>query len=284
MPTDERQTPNSHREEWKAFSLSFAAHAAFLLFAFFFVRPQAPDRVAPQERPHLVELQIEPVPVLAPEGGAPTGEAQAPRTAAPPAERPRPEPRRTPPARPATPTPVELPTPTRPPPTRPQTTRPTPAPPPPVRRDPEAQVRPPAPPPATPDERADPAPAGSPTQGTTENGGVSATGAPGSGGSQDGGGRGGIGGGSGVAYGGLGNRGIRCRTPAFPGYSGTVSYSVTFAPNGRYVSSRAVRRAGNTQVNSAAGNAVSSCRAEPLPEDADQVNQTGSVTFTFTLR
>ncbi|HLA63002.1 MAG TPA: hypothetical protein VK610_01135 [Rhodothermales bacterium] len=279
MPPDDLRSLGLNVQEWQALSagLAVVAVAAFLIVPALPV-PAAMVLRQVDMRPRVTEVTITQITVIGDDGGAPAAQALAPRTAEPPAPRPRPEPRRTPPARPMSPAPVRIPeTP------RAREPRPNNLPPAaPVDRN--APPRPPAPPPATPDPTAPAGQPGPPVQGRTDEGGVSETGAPGSGGSQDGGGRGGTGGGSGVAYGGLGNRGIRCRTPAFPGYSGTVSFAVTFDPSGRYVSSRAVRRAGNTQVNSAASAAVSSCRAEALAEGADQVNQVGSVTFSFSLR
>ena len=87
---------------------------------------------------------------------------------------------------------------------------------------------------------------------------------------------------SGVAIEGLGNRRASCPRPGHPGVNGFVSYFVTFTPEGRYVSSRPQRRGGNPRLDQAARSVLVACRAQPLPSNADQVNQQGLVTFRFT--
>jgi TonB family protein len=156
--------------------------------------------------------------------------------------------------------------------------------PPPAPTDRQARPTTPAPPTPRTEPDAPPAPTSPPVEGRTDDGGTSASGSPGTGGSRDAGGRGGTGGGAGVQYGGLGSRAFTCRTPVNPGASGTVAYAVTFAPSGRYVSSRTRTRSGNPALDAAAQAVLSSCRAAPLSEEADQVNQTGVATFRFTLR
>ncbi len=86
---------------------------------------------------------------------------------------------------------------------------------------------------------------------------------------------------AGVAIEGLGNRRASCPSPAYPGVNGVVSFFVTFTPEGRYVSSRPQRRGGNPRVDQAAQGVLAGCRAQPLPSNADQVNQQGVVTFRF---
>ncbi|WP_420457315.1 hypothetical protein [Rubrivirga sp.] len=70
-----------------------------------------------------------------------------------------------------------------------------------------------------------------------------------------------------------------CPEPPFGGVEGQVVHRVTFAPNGRYVADRPVTR--NAALNGAVRQVVSGCRAQPLPSNALQVNQTTNVTFRF---
>jgi TonB family protein len=266
------------REDWRALGISLLAHAVLLLLAAFVFHTAGPSSLDEAERRrHVVEVTFEPVPILADEGGAPVGVSAAPQTDQPPAQRPRPEPRRPSVGRPMAATPVRLPD-------APASRAGGGVSPPPAPTDRAARPTTPAPP--TPREEPDarPAQASAPVDTRNEQGGTSATGAPGTGGSSDAGGQGGTGGGAGVAYGGLGSRAYTCRTPANPGASGTVSYYITFAPSGRYVSSRPRQRSGNPQLDAAARAVLSTCRAAPLPEEADQVNQEGHATFRFTLR
>jgi len=267
------------REDWKALGASVLFHVIVLLLMAFVLRIAAPSSLDEAElRRHVVEVTFEPIPMLGDEGGAPVGEAAAPASDRPVTERPRPDPRRPAVGRPMAATPVRLPD-------APAARNPdrSPSPPPaPTVRD--ARPTTPAPPTPRSDPDAAPAPAGPPVEGRTDDGGVSATGSPGDGGSRDAGGRGGTGGGAGVAYGGLGSRAYTCRTPVNPGASGAVSYFITFAPSGRYVSSRPRQRSGNPQLDAAARSVLSTCRAAPLSDEATQVNQEGYATFRFTLR
>lgn len=86
---------------------------------------------------------------------------------------------------------------------------------------------------------------------------------------------------SGVAVEGLGSRSAQCRRPAYPGVSGIVSYLVTFAPDGSYIRSRPNIRGGDQRLDDAVRRVISTCRAARLPSSADQVEQTGTVTFRF---
>ncbi|HYE96872.1 MAG TPA: hypothetical protein VD962_11750 [Rubricoccaceae bacterium] len=268
------------KEEWQALAVSTWFHALLIALCGLLVHvPDAQPLDLVARRDSLILLTYEPLPVLGPEGGSPTVEPRAPRTNEVPAPRPRPAPARVRPARPPTPTPVRLPeaTPTR----RPTPENPSP---PPAPHDPDARASTPSPPSPRQDPNAPPAPPSPPVEGTNDNGGVSATGAPGRGdGNQDGGGRGGTGGGSGIGFAGLGSRSATCSLPAYPGVNGTVSYFVTFAPNGRYVSSRP-RQRGNSRLEAAVQRIIRTCRAAALPEAASQVNQEGVVTFRFTSR
>lgn len=87
---------------------------------------------------------------------------------------------------------------------------------------------------------------------------------------------------SGVSVGGLGNRSASCARPRYPGVSGSATYAVTFAPDGRYVSSRPLQRGGDARIDAAVGGVIGSCRAQALSEGASQVNQVGTITFRFT--
>lgn len=267
-------------EEWQALTVSTWVNALLVLLVLVVLPVPQPVRLDIPPRPvEMVELTLlpPPVPVFGPAGGSPEETARAPRTTAPPAARPRPEPRRTPPARPAASTPVDLPRPVAP------TVRRRDGVPPPGPVDPSAAAAVPSFPNPNPDPAADPAPPSPPVQGASDDGGVSATGAPGTGGSSDGGGRGGTGGGSGFGFGGLGSRSVNCALPRNPGAAGRVEYYITFDPDGRYVSSRPKQR-GPSSLNQAVSGILRTCRAEPLPEEASQVNQEGFVSFRFTLR
>ncbi|GAB5535382.1 MAG: hypothetical protein Rubg2KO_16310 [Rubricoccaceae bacterium] len=77
----------------------------------------------------------------------------------------------------------------------------------------------------------------------------------------------------------FGNRSFTCPSPAFPGVEGTITFSVTFAPNGRYVTSRP--RSRNATFTSAVQRVISGCRAQPLPPNATQTNQSTVATFNF---
>ncbi len=80
----------------------------------------------------------------------------------------------------------------------------------------------------------------------------------------------------------FGNRSFTCPTPPNDGtLTGTVVYSVQFAPNGRYVSGRP--RSRNAPLEAAVGRVLSGCRADPLPPQADQVPQTTTATFRFSV-
>ena len=272
--------PSENREDWKALAASVLLHVVLLLLAAFAFRISGPSSLNEAElRRHVVEVTFEPVPLLGDEGGSPVGESAAPRTDEPPAQRPRPDPRRTVTGRPMAATPVRLPDAPAPRATAERNPSPPPAP-----TDRAARVTTPAPPTPRSDPEAPPAPASAPVESRNEDGGISASGAPGEGGSRDAGGQGGTGGGAGVAYGGLGSRAYTCRTPVNPGASGTVSYFITFAPSGRYVSSRPRQRSGNPQLDQATRAVLSTCRAAPLSDEASQVNQEGYATFRFTLR
>jgi hypothetical protein len=70
-----------------------------------------------------------------------------------------------------------------------------------------------------------------------------------------------------------------CPVPAFGGIVGQVTLTVTFAPDGKFVT--ASGRGGNPDLVRAARAVVSRCRAEPLPSDARQANQSAQATFVF---
>ena len=77
----------------------------------------------------------------------------------------------------------------------------------------------------------------------------------------------------------FGNRSWDCPTPAFEGVPGEVTLSLTFRPDGGFVA--ASGRGGNSQLVRAARDAAGRCRAQALPGNARQVNQTTTATFRF---
>lgn len=77
----------------------------------------------------------------------------------------------------------------------------------------------------------------------------------------------------------FGNRVWDCPTPVFEGVPGEVTLSLTFRPDGGFVS--ASGRGGNSQLVRAARDAAGRCRAQALPGNARQVNQTTQATFRF---
>ena len=77
----------------------------------------------------------------------------------------------------------------------------------------------------------------------------------------------------------FGNRDFSCGQPAFPGVEGTIQYTLTFAPDGRYVSGRP--RSRNATFQNAVEAILRTCRAAPLPPQAAQVPQTTTATFRF---
>lgn len=77
----------------------------------------------------------------------------------------------------------------------------------------------------------------------------------------------------------FGNRNFDCPVPPFGGIEGSIVYRVTFAPSGRYVASSPVSR--NADFERSVRDVISRCRAEPLPDNARQVNQTTRATFSF---
>ncbi len=80
----------------------------------------------------------------------------------------------------------------------------------------------------------------------------------------------------------FGNRSFSCPVPPNDGtLTGTITYTVQFSPNGRYVSGRP--RSRNGALEPAVGRVISGCRAEPLPGAADQINQSTTATFNFSV-
>lgn len=77
----------------------------------------------------------------------------------------------------------------------------------------------------------------------------------------------------------LGNRTYDCPTPAFGGTPGEVTLTLTFRPDGGFVSSSG--SGGNPALVRVARAVVNRCRAQPLPARARQVNQTTAATFRF---
>ncbi|MGB3543139.1 hypothetical protein [Rubrivirga sp.] len=78
----------------------------------------------------------------------------------------------------------------------------------------------------------------------------------------------------------FGNRTFDCPSAPFAGVEGQVDHRVTFDPRGRYVADRPVTR--NGVLNDAVRRVISRCRAQPLPPQARQVNQTTVASFRFT--
>ncbi|MDX1419271.1 MAG: energy transducer TonB [Rubricoccaceae bacterium] len=238
------------RDDWTGLGVSLAVHLLLLLVIG--VAVSAAKKPPPELR--LVHLEFGPLDAPA---SAVRPSAYAPEeTPQPPRPEPQPSPPR--PTPPAT-TPVE-----------PPRTPPTPPREPPLPRpetQPEAPPQPPAPPEPQPSP---PTSGGTPTgqQGTNSNP-ESSSGA-------------GNTGTSGLSIEGLGNRGATCSRPPYPGVSGTVTYAVTFAPDGRYVSSRPLRRGGDARIDRAVQSIIRTCRAQSLPDAASQVNQEGRITFRFT--
>ena len=76
----------------------------------------------------------------------------------------------------------------------------------------------------------------------------------------------------------LGNRTYDCPTPSFEGIPGSVTLTVTFSPTGAFV---AASGRGNADLLRSAKGAARSCRAQPLPRNASQTNQTTTATFRF---
>ena len=235
-----------HADDWKGLGASLGLHLLVLLI-FGLV---AAGSSTPEPPVKLVELEIGPIQAT---------RSEARRAArAPTPQPPRPEPREETRPTPAAPTPVKTPKPRTPPPAE------QPLPKPPQEQD------------ATPNRPATPAPTEAPTEGGTPAGDTGATsGAEDTDGTSDSGT-------SGLSIEGLGSRGATCAPPRYPGVSGTVTYAVTFSPEGRYIRSRPLRRGGDARIDTAVRRVIRSCRAEPLAQGASQVDQEGRVTFRFT--
>ncbi|WP_412063155.1 hypothetical protein [Rubrivirga sp. IMCC45206] len=241
--------------------LSVTLHVVvLLLLALAFAAP--PEVTDPDWPPQLLEVEFGPAPVPPEIVGEPeAAEAGAPSRAM---EQPEEE-RPTPPA----PSPARIPERQ---PTPPKPDRPLPRP---AQADDAPAARPNPPSRATrpePDPRAARQPEPSTSAGTSEGTSRSA-------GADTGAGRGS--GGDAPAEVGFqfGNRTYDCPTPPFSGVEGEVTYRVTFAPNGRYVADRPVTR--NGALDASVRSVISRCRAEALPSNALQVNQTTQATFRF---
>lgn len=250
------------RDDRDGLLLSVTVHVIVLLLIALALRvpPEATDEDYP---PQLLEIELGPSPTLPVQTGPPeaaeagdTGEAM---------EQPEPE-RPTPPAATRARVPERTPTP-------PRAERPLPRP---VQAD-EARPARPNPPSRATTPEPDPTPPQQPrpTQGTGTSQGESPTA-----GANEGAGTG-SGGDAPVEVGfQFGTRSVTyCPTPPFGGIEGQVVHRVTFAPNGRYVADRPVTR--NGPLNQAVSQVVSGCRAQPLPSNALQVNQSTNVTFRF---
>ena len=242
------------------FLISVSTHAVVLLLLVL-AAAQPPETLEPDYPPQLMEIEFGPAPTLPVQ----TGEPQAARAAAPSQASQQLEPERpTPPApsrarlatRDATPSreaPISRP----------------------VQQDDARPARPNPPSRAT-DREPAPTPPTNPrptegrglTEGTAPTTGLDAGDGTGSGGDAD------------VEVGfQFGNRQFDCPQPPFGGVVGSVVYRVTFAPNGRFVTSSPVNR--NAALHSSVRSVINRCRAEPLPSNARQVNQTTRATFRF---
>jgi outer membrane biosynthesis protein TonB len=244
-------------------ALSVTAHVLILLVLAF--AAAAPTETLKPDYPRpIVEVDFIP---LAPTLPVQVGEPQSAPEAAPAAAAQQPEPER--PAPPAA-TPVRVPERTR---ATPPRANPLPRP------TPQPEARPSRPSPPSPRTRPEPRPTAprnpAPTQGSgTTQGTATTTGATEGTGA-------GTGGDAPAEVGfNFGNRSFNCPTPPNPGVNGSVTFRVTFAPNGRYQSARPTSR--NSELESLARQVLSSCRADPLPPNARQVPQATNATFRFT--
>ena len=249
------------RDDRDGFLVSATAHAVVLL-ALAVLAATPPRTLDPDYPPQLVEIEFGPAPVPPVVTGPPESAAAGAPSDAP--EQPEPE-RPTPPA----PTRARVPE-------RTARTPPRDAPVPrPVQQDDARAARPNPPSRAT---RPEPRPTAPTQTRPTEGSGTSQGSASTSGASS----------GSGTGSGGdapvevgfqFGNRSFDCPVPPFGGVEGQIVYRLTFAPNGRYVASSPVSR--NADFERAVRDVISRCRAEPLPGNARQVNQSTRATFSF---
>lgn len=241
--------------------LSVTLHLVVLL-ALALLAATAPETLDEDFPPQLMEIEFGVAPTIPVMEGEPRrAEAAAPSQAAQ-----QPEPER--PAPPAA-TPARVPE-RRP--TTPSTERPIPRP---VQSDDARPSRPNPPSRATRPEPAPTAPTQpAPTQGTGRTTGDAPTAG------NDAGSGTGSGGDADVEVGfQFGNRDFSCPSPPFGGVVGTAVYRVTFAPNGRLKASSPVNR--NADLHAAVTSVINRCRAEPLPSNARQVDQSTRATFNF---
>ncbi len=250
IPSDDRD----------GFLISVSAHVVVLLLLTVGLRtpPETLDKDYP---PQLMEIEFGPAPTLPVVQGKPqSAPAAAPSQAM---EQPEPE-------RPTPPAPSQARLAERP----PTTPRANPIPRP-VQREDARPARPNPPSQAT---RQEPRPTAPQNTETTQGGGRTQGDAPTSG--LDAGKGSGSGGDAEVEVGfQFGNRSFNCPTPPFNGVVGSVQYRVTFAPGGRLVASSPVNR--NAALHESVQRVISRCRAEPLPPNARQVNQSTRATFNF---
>ncbi|MEL6616205.1 MAG: hypothetical protein AAFQ43_10730 [Bacteroidota bacterium] len=253
------------RDDATALGISLGVHALLLLLFVTVVAESRAEIEPPEVRLVEVEWELDTTPVRPVLTGPPQQAAAGEQSQA--RQQPDPE-------RPAPPAASPVRTPERPRPNRPRDT-------PPITRNtptPEVTPRRPSPPSNRTAPQPDPTPPRQPqpSQSTGTGGGTSTT--DGNAASGDGPGSGGDAAAE-VGFN-FGNRSvISCNTPPYPGFDGTATYNVTFAPSGAYVSARPVRR--NAQLDGIVRQVLPSCRAQRLPSNASQVNQTTRVTFTF---
>lgn len=251
----------SSRDDRDGLLLSVALHVVVLLLlaAGLQLPPEALDEDYP---PQLMEIEFGPAPtrpvITGPPEQAPAGSPSDARQQVEP-ERP------TPPAPTRARVPERAPTP-------PRETPPIPRP---VQSDNAPPARPNPPSRATePEPRPTPPTQPRPTQGTGTSEGPGTT-------TGDNGGDGaGSGGDAPVEVGfQFGNRTFDCPSAPFGGVEGEVVHRITFAPNGRYVADIPITR--NSVLNDAVRRVISRCRAQRLPAEAAQLNQTTRATFRF---
>lgn len=248
------------RDDRDGFVISVSAHA-LVLFLLVVLAAQPPETLDEDYPPQLMEIEFGPAPTLPVVQGNP----QSAPSAAPSQANEQPEPERpTPPAPTSARLAERTPTPPR--------ENPIPRP---VQQDEARPARPNPPSRATREEPRPTAPTnptptqgGGRTQGDAPTSGLDAGSGSGSGGDAD------------VEVGfQFGNRDFNCPAAPFGGVVGSVQYRVTFAPSGRLVASSPVNR--NAALHESVQQVISRCRAEPLPSNARQVNQSTRATFTF---
>ena len=247
------------QDDTLALTVSLGVHALLLLLFFTVVYESRTELEPPA--PRMVEIEFGQTPIRPVLTGPPQQAEAGDRAAAR---------QNLEPERPAPPSPSPIRPPERPRATPPRETPPLP------RSSPQADapVRRPSPPSNQRDPQPDPTPPRQedPTRGNGAGGGES----PVDGRAETGTGQG-SGGDAAVQVGfDFGNRGYRCPDISFTSptaASYTVTYTISFRPNGSVASARPSRRSGIPELNQAAERAARGCRADPLPSNATQTTQ-----------